>query len=154
MSIEIGTAAPDFKIQTDAEETLSLKSLKGSRIILYFYPKDDTSGCTKQACAFKEKMNDFKKHNTRIIGLSKDSIKKHIKFKNKYDLNFDLGLDETGSIYDDYGVWKEKSMYGRKYMGIERSTFLINEKGIVLKEWRKVKVNGHIDSVFSAILAL
>nr|MDJ0969010.1 peroxiredoxin [Kiloniellales bacterium] len=112
-----------------------------------FYPKDDTSGCTKEACGFRDALPDFSKIDAEILGVSKDSVKSHDKFKAKYDLPFSLVSDEDGSICEKYGVWVEKSMYGRKYMGIERSTFLIDENGVVQGAWRKVKVPGHVETV-------
>lgn len=154
MPIKIGNKAPNFSLPANGEQTASLKSLTGKNVIVYFYPKDDTPGCTKEACGFRDAMPDFKKANTVVIGVSKDTIAKHEKFISKYDLNFSLASDEDNSMCDDYGVWKEKNMYGRKYMGIERSTFLIDGKGVLRAEWRKVKVLGHVDEVLAAVKAL
>lgn len=154
MPINIGNKAPNFNLPANGEQTASLKSLTGKNVIVYFYPKDDTPGCTKEACGFRDAMPDFKKANAVIIGISKDTIAKHEKFISKYDLNFSLASDEDNSMCDDYEVWKEKNMYGRKYMGIERSTFLIDEKGVLRAEWRKVKVPGHVDEVLAAVKAL
>lgn len=154
MPIKVGNKAPKFNRPANGEQTASLKSLIGKNVIIYFYPKDDTPGCTKEACSFRDAMPDFKKANAVVIGVSKDTIAKHEKFISKYDLNFSLASDEDNSMCDNYGVWKEKNMYGRKYMGIERSTFLIDEKGVLRAEWRKVKVPGHVDEVLAAVKAL
>ena len=150
MSVSVGDSAPTFSAATDGDGKLDLAALKGRKVVLYFYPKDDTSGCTKEACGFKEALPDFSKLDAEILGVSKDSVKSHDKFKAKYDLPFKLVSDEDGSICEDYGVWVEKSMYGRKYMGIERATFLIDEDGVVQGVWRKVKVPGHVDAVLKA----
>jgi len=154
MSVDVGDKAPGFKLVTDDGGEISLATLKGRNVVLYFYPKDDTPGCTKEACGFTEAMPDFSKINAEIIGVSKDSITRHKNFKNKYGLTFTLGSDEDGAVCDAYGVWKEKKNYGRTYMGIERSTFLIDGKGVIRNVWRKVKVNGHVDEVLEAAKAL
>ncbi|MDJ0948478.1 MAG: thioredoxin-dependent thiol peroxidase [Alphaproteobacteria bacterium] len=150
MTIDVGDKAPDFKLPTDGGEEVSLKALKGKKVVLYFYPKDDTPGCTKEACGFRDSMPDFSKLDAEIIGVSKDSVTKHDKFKAKYDLPFRLASDEDGKVIEAYGSWVEKSMYGRKYMGIDRSTFLIGEDGKIKQIWRKVKVPGHVDQVLKA----
>ena len=150
MTVSIGDAAPNFAAPTDGDGKLDLSALKGRKVVLYFYPKDDTSGCTKEACGFRDAMPDFSKIDAEILGVSKDSVKSHDKFKAKYDLPFSLVSDEDGSICERYGVWVEKSMYGKKYMGIERSTFLIDEMGVVQRAWRKVKVPGHVEEVLKA----
>ena len=154
MTVAVGKRAPTFKLPTDGGGTVSLAGLKGRNVVLYFYPKDDTSGCTKEAQAFAASLADFAKAGTEIVGVSRDSVARHDKFKAKYDLPFTLGSDEDGKVCEAYGVWVEKSMYGRKYMGIERSTFLIDAKGVVRNEWRKVKVTGHADAVLEAARAL
>ena len=123
-------------------------------MVLYFYPKDDTSGCTAEACAFRDQLPDFSKLKTAVIGVSRDSAASHDKFKTKYQLPFPLASDEDGKVCEAYGVWAEKSMYGRKYMGIERSTFLIDGNGILRGVWRKVKVPGHVEAVLEAAKAL
>ncbi|MBV6479083.1 MAG: putative peroxiredoxin bcp [Ignavibacteria bacterium] len=146
-----GMKAPDFNLLNDKGETISLKDFKSKKVVLYFYPKDDTSGCTKEACDFRDKIKIFEKNNTVIIGVSKDSVESHQKFKKKYDLPFMLLTDENLDILKKYGVWKEKSMYGRKYMGIERTTFIINDKGIISEIYSKVKVDGHADEVLNKI---
>lgn len=147
--LKVGDKAPDFKLESDSGETLSLKELRGMKIIVYFYPKDKTSGCTKEACDFRDSIKAFKRKNTLVIGVSKDSVASHRKFKEKFELPFILLSDETAMMLKDYGVWKEKSMYGKKYMGIERTTFLINENGTIEKIWNKVKVPGHVDEILN-----
>lgn len=154
MSLDAGDKAPTFTLPTDGGGEISLKDLKGETVVLYFYPKDDTSGCTAEACAFRDALPDFSKVNATVIGVSKDPVKKHDKFKDKYDLTFPLASDEDGKVCDVYGTWVEKSMYGRKYMGIDRSTFLIDGKGVIRAIWRKVKVPGHVDEVLKAAQAL
>jgi peroxiredoxin Q/BCP len=150
MSVELGDKAPNFNLPTDAGGNISLKDLKGKTVILYFYPKDDTPGCTKEACAFRDALPDFSKAKAKVIGVSKDPVKKHDKFKKKFDLTFPLASDEDGAVCEAYGAWVEKSMYGRKYMGIDRSTFLVDGKGVIRAIWRKVKVPGHVDEVLKA----
>lgn len=150
-ALKEGDRAPDFTVPADNGQTLSLKDFRGRKLVLYFYPKDDTPGCTAEACDLNEALPQFGKLNTAVLGISRDGLKKHQKFSEKYGLNFPLGADEDGSICEKYGVWVEKSMYGKKYMGIERATFLIGEDGKILKIWRKVKVPGHIDAVADAI---
>ncbi|MDJ0513218.1 MAG: thioredoxin-dependent thiol peroxidase [Methyloceanibacter sp.] len=154
MSLEVGDKAPSFNLPTDGGGKISLNDLKGEAVILYFYPKDDTPGCTKEACGFRDALPDFSKAKAKVIGVSKDPVKKHDKFKEKYDLTFPLASDEDGKVCEAYGTWVEKSMYGRKYMGIDRSTFLIDGKGVVRAIWRKVKVPGHVDEVLKAAQAL
>ena len=150
MRVDAGDKAPDFTLPTDGSGELSLSSLKGRKVVLYFYPKDDTSGCTKEAIGFRDALADFEKAGATVVGVSKDSPAKHDKFKAKYDLNFPLAADEEGKVCAAYGVWVEKSMYGRKYMGIERSTFLIGAGGKIARAWRKVKIPGHVDEVLAA----
>ncbi len=149
--LNIGDIAPDFSLPKDGGGEICLNELKGRKVVLYFYPKDDTSGCTNQAQQFSQKIDDFANLNTKIIGISKDNIKSHDKFKAKYDLKIDLLSDEELKTANDYGTWVEKSMYGRKYMGMDRATFLIDENGIIQKIWRKVKIPGHIDEVLKSI---
>jgi thioredoxin-dependent peroxiredoxin len=150
----IGKAAPAFTLQTDAGETVSLKDFKGRTVVLYFYPKDDTSGCTTEACEFRDLMPRFGSSNAVILGVSPDSVASHKKFKAKYDLPFTLLADTEHAVAEQYGVWKEKSMYGRKYMGVERTTFLIDAKGVLRQVFEKVKPAGHADAVAAAIAAL
>ena len=154
MSLDVGDKAPDFTLPADGGGTVSLKALKGKPVVLYFYPKDDTSGCTAEACAFRDALPDFSKVKAQIVGISRDSVASHDKFKKKYGLTFPLASDEDSKVCQAYGVWAEKSMYGRKYMGIERTTFLIDGKGVVRGVWRKVKVPGHADEVIAAARAL
>ncbi len=151
--LDIGDKAPDFSLPTDGGGNITLSDFKGQKVIIYFYPKDDTSGCTKEACAFNDNLSNFEKLGVKIIGISKDSPQKHDKFKEKYGLKFTLASDEECKICEKYGTWVEKSMYGRKYMGIERSTFLIDEDGKIKKIWRKVKVKNHVDDVLESISA-
>ena len=154
MSADVGNPAPEFTMPTDGGGEISLSALKGKPVVLYFYPKDDTPGCTKEACGFRDAMPDFSGIDATIVGVSKDTVAKHDKFKAKHELNFTLGSDEDGSVCDAYGTWVEKSMYGRKYMGIERATFLIDKDGVIREAWRKVKVPGHVDAVLEAAKAL
>lgn len=154
MSVNEGDKAPAFKMPTDGGGSVSLKDMKGKAVVLYFYPKDSTPGCTKEACGFRDLMPDFSKVDAEIIGVSRDSVKRHDNFKAKYELPFLLASDEDGAVCENYGVWVEKSMYGKKFMGIERATFLIDGKGKVQKVWRKVKVAGHVEDVLEAVKAL
>ena len=153
-SVEVGTPAPDFTMPTDGGGSVTLSSLKGKPVVLYFYPKDDTSGCTSEACGFRDQFPDFTGVDAVVIGVSKDSVASHDKFKAKYELPFTLASDKETGVAEAYGVWVEKSMYGRKYMGLERATFLIDKDGIVRNVWRKVKVTGHVDAVLKAVKAL
>jgi peroxiredoxin Q/BCP len=153
-AIEVGSKAPGFELPADGGETISLDGLAGKSVVLYFYPKDDTAGCTKEAIGFTELIGDFRKAGAEVIGVSKDPVKNHDKFIKKHDLSVRLISDAEATLCEDYGVWREKSMYGRKYMGIERSTFLIDDKGIVRHVWRKVRVPGHVDEVLAAVVAL
>ncbi|MEL7487508.1 MAG: peroxiredoxin [Pseudomonadota bacterium] len=149
-----GARAPAFTLPTDGDGKIASKDLKGKTIVLFFYPKDDTSGCTKEAIGFSEALDDFEAAGAVVIGVSKDSVAKHDKFKAKHDLTVVLGSDEEGKVLEKYGVWVEKSMYGKKYMGIERSTFLIDGAGKIRRIWRKVRVPGHVDEVLAAAQAL
>ena len=149
--LQIGDAAPDFTLPTDGKGEVRLSQLMGQKVVLYFYPKDDTPGCTKESCEFNANLTALNKMNVQVIGISKCSVKKHDKFKAKYSLNFPLMSDEHGTVCEDYGVWGEKSMFGKSYMGITRSTFLIDEAGKIAQIWRKVKVNGHVDEVLQSI---
>ncbi len=151
MTLDIGDKAPEFTAPTDGDGELSLSGLKGKTVVLYFYPKDDTPGCTTEACGFRDALPDFTGADAVIVGVSKDSPQKHDKFKDKHDLPFTLVSDEDGGICDDYGTWVEKNMYGRKYMGIERATFLIDKDGVIRKIWRKVKVKGHVEDVLESV---
>lgn len=152
--IAIGQQAPDFEMPTDGGATVALSGLKGKRVVLYFYPKDDTSGCTSQAIAFTENIDKFRVLSCEVIGVSKDKVASHDKFKAKYDLDVTLASDFGTEICEAYGVWVEKSMYGRKYFGIERTTFLIDKNGTIVNIWRKVKVPGHDEAVLKAVQEL
>ena len=154
MSVDIGKPAPEFSVPSDGGGTVSLKALRGRPVVLYFYPRDDTPGCTKEACGFRDAMPDFSKLDAGIIGVSKDSVGKHDKFKAKYELPFALAADEDHALCEAYGVWVLKKNYGREYMGIERATFLIDRDGVVRDIWRKVKVNGHVEAVLKAARGL
>ena len=154
MSVSEGDKAPAFAMTTDGGGTVSLKDLKGQPVVLYFYPKDSTPGCTKEACAFRDLMPDFSGIDAAIIGVSKDSVKRHDNFKAKYELPFTLASDEDGSVCEAYDTWVQKKLYGREYMGIERATFLIDGKGVVRKIWRKVKVAGHAEEVLESAKSL
>jgi thioredoxin-dependent peroxiredoxin len=154
MSVEPGQKAPDFTLPTDGSGSMSLSALAGKKVVLYFYPKDDTSGCTAEACGFRDAFPDYSGTGAVVIGISKDSVASHDKFKQKHNLPFILASDKTGEVCEKYGAWVEKSMYGRKYMGIDRSTFLIDETGTVRGVWRKVRVPGHVAQVLKAAQAL
>ncbi len=154
MSVKPGDKAPDFTLATDGAGKVTLSKLKGKKVILYFYPKDDTSGCTAEACGFRDNLPKFGRTDATVIGISRDSVASHDRFKKKYDLPFMLASDEEGKVCEAYGTWVEKSMYGRKYMGIERATFLIDPKGMVRNVWRKVKVPGHVEEVLAAAKAI
>ena len=149
--LKVGDKAPEFSLIGDNGEKISLKDYKGKKVVLYFYPKDMTSGCTQEACDFRDSIKKFEKKNTVVIGVSPDDTKSHNKFKDKYGLPFTLLSDETKEMLNDYGVWQEKSMYGRKYMGVVRTTFIIDEKGKIEKIYDKVKVQGHIDEILKEI---
>lgn len=151
---ETGEKAPDFALGSDAGEEVSLKDLAGGPVVVYFYPKDDTSGCTIEALEFSALLPDFAAHNARVLGVSPDSVSSHRKFKNKHGLGVTLLSDPESKVAQSYGVWGEKSMYGRKYMGIERATFLIDKDGILARVWRKVKASGHAKEVLSTLASL
>jgi peroxiredoxin Q/BCP len=150
MALNEGDKAPDFNLATDGGGKVKLSALKGKKVVIYFYPKDDTPGCTKESCQFRDDHPKFKKEGVEIIGISKDSAESHDKFKAKYELNFTLAADPDLEAIKAYEVWKEKNMYGKKSMGVERSTFLINEQGKIAKAWRKVSVDGHAEEVLKA----
>ncbi len=154
MSLSIGTQAPAFSLPATDGREISLDTLKGRKVVLYFYPKDDTSGCTLEAKNFQALKQDFAAADTEIVGISPDSLKSHDKFRAKYGLDFTLASDETTAMLQAYGVWVEKSMYGRRYMGVERATVLIDREGNVARVWPKVKVQGHAEEVLKAAQAL
>jgi peroxiredoxin Q/BCP len=151
--IEPGSTAPDFTLPRDGGGTVSLAEMRGKQVVLYFYPRDDTPGCTKEGIAFSEAIEDFAAAGAVVIGVSKDTAAKHDKFIAKHDLKVILASDAEGSTCEDYGVWVEKNMYGKKSMGIERATFLIDPEGVVKRVWRKVKVPGHSEAVLEAVQA-
>lgn len=152
--LEVGDKAPDFSLPLDDGTSLRLSGLKGKVVVLYFYPKDDTSGCTAEAKDFTALAQDFAASGARVIGISPDSVAKHVAFKTKYGLAVGLAADEDHAICEAYGVWVEKSMYGRKYMGVERSTFLVDGKGRLAAIWKKVKVPGHASAVLATVQKL
>jgi len=151
---EKGQSAPDFTLPQDGGDEVTLSALRPTPVVLYFYPKDDTGGCTKEAIAFSGLLSEFEAAGARVFGISRDSVKKHEKFRAKHDLSVPLLSDEEGDVCQRYGVWVEKQMYGKTYMGIERSTFLIDGAGQVTEVWRKVKVPGHAEAVLEAVRAL
>ena len=151
--IQKGDPAPDFELPADDGGRVRLGELKGKRVILYFYPKDNTSGCTTQACELRDALPRIDEKGAVVVGVSPDPVSSHQKFRDKYSLNFPLLSDQDHQVSEAYGVWKEKSMYGRKYWGIERSTFIIDENGVVVDIWRKVKPKGHADRVQDVLSA-
>jgi len=152
--IDAGAKPPDFDLPTSPGKTVRLSALKGRKVVLYFYPKDDTSGCTAEAIDFNRLKEEFRKAGAQIIGVSPDSTASHAKFARKHAIDLELASDESKAMLQAYGVWVEKSMYGRKYMGVERTTILIDAKGIIAHIWRKVKVPGHAEEVLKAAQAL
>ncbi|MCB5175948.1 thioredoxin-dependent thiol peroxidase [Microvirga lenta] len=154
MTLTIGTKAPAFTLPATDGQEISLENLKGRKVVLYFYPKDDTSGCTREAQDFQALREDFAAAGTEIVGVSPDSVKSHDKFRTKHGLDFPLASDETKAMLEAYGVWVEKSMYGRKYMGVERTTLLIDRDGRIVRIWNKVKVPDHAKEVLEAAKAL
>ena len=151
--VDRGSLAPDFTLASDDRGDVALSDLRGRTVVLYFYPKDDTSGCTTQACELRDALPRFEGVDAVILGVSPDSVASHARFRKKYGLNFALLADEDHAVAEAYGVWQETSMYGRTYMGIERSTFLIDEQGVVVEAWRNVKAQGHADRVAEALKA-
>jgi thioredoxin-dependent peroxiredoxin len=151
--VETGKHAPDFTLVDQHGNKVTLSNLKGSPVVLYFYPKDDTPGCTKEACAFRDEFADYKAAGAKILGVSPDPVGSHAKFVKKYELPFPLLADTDHSVCELFGVWKEKSMYGKKYMGVERTTFVLDGKGIVRRVFSKVKVDGHSSAVLEAVRA-
>ena len=149
--LQIGDNAPDFTALTDSGEKIRLKDFQGKKVILYFYPKDDTPGCTREACDLRDSNIKLAGKGAVVLGVSTDDVASHAKFKSKYDLPFPLISDEDHKIVEAYGVWKEKSMYGKKYMGTERTTFLIDEKGKITQIYEKVKVDGHAEALLEAV---
>ena len=154
MPLDVGQPAPDFDLPRDGGGRVRLRDFTGRPLVLYFYPKDDTSGCTKEAIDFAHAYAQFKTAGLEVVGVSKDSVASHDRFKAKHDLPFPLASGEVGTMVEAYGVWVEKSMYGKSYMGIDRSTFLIDGAGKVRQAWRKVKVPGHVEDVLAAAKGL
>jgi peroxiredoxin Q/BCP len=149
--VEAGKPAPDFTLLDQQGKKVTLSELKGSPVILYFYPKDDTPGCTKEACGFRDEFAYYEKAGAKVIGVSPDDVASHAKFTKKYELPFTLLADSDNKVCEAFGVWKEKNMYGKKYMGVERTTFVIDSKGVVRQVFPKVKVEGHSDAVLEAL---
>jgi thioredoxin-dependent peroxiredoxin len=149
--LKVGLKAPDFTLMDDSGNKVKLSDLKGKKVVLYFYPKDDTPGCTKEACAFRDGIKEIKDQGALVFGVSADSVDSHQKFKEKFNLNFPLLADPDRKMIENYGTWKEKSMYGKKYMGIERTTFIIDKQGKISHIFPKVKVDEHYDEVLEAL---
>ena len=154
MTLSVGDTAPDFNVPASGDQMISLSDMTGTPFVLFFYPKDDTSGCTKEAIGFTTALPEFEAAGVKVLGCSKDTVAKHDKFVAKHELGMPLLSDAEGTLCEDYGVWAEKQMYGKTYMGIERSTFLIDAQGRIAQVWRKVKVPGHVDAVLDAIKQL
>lgn len=152
--LKIGEKSPGFRLPRDGGETVGLDDYKGKTLVIFFYPKDDTSGCTKEAIGFTENLDAFHALGASVIGVSKDTVAKHDKFVVKHNLKVPLLSDAEGQMCEDFGVWKEKSMYGKTYMGIERSTFMIDKNSIIQNIWTKVRVNGHVEDVLKAVQSL
>ncbi len=152
--IKIGIKVPDFKIPATGNQEVRLSELKGNHVVLYFYPRDNTPGCTMEGRDFRDNIRKFRSRKTKVFGISRDSLKSHEKFREQESFPFDLLSDEDEKLCNMFGVIKEKNMYGKKVMGIERSTFLIDKDGILRNEWRKVKVDGHVDEVLQAVSEL
>ena len=149
-----GDKAPEFTLQADDGSKVKLADLKGSPVVLYFYPADDTPGCTREACAFRDRAAELKKLGAKVFGVSPDNVASHVKFRNKFQLNFPLLADPDHAVAEKFGAWREKNMYGKKSMGIARSTFLIDKEGVIRKAWKAVKVDGHDEQVLKALQEL
>lgn len=154
MSLQVGDVAPDFTLPSDADGEITLSALRGKPVVLYFYPKDNTPGCTTEACDFRDRMERVQAAGATVLGVSPDSLRKHGNFRKKFELNFPLLTDAEKAVHEAYGVWQEKKMYGRTYMGTVRSTFLIDGDGVIRQIWSKVRVKGHADAVIEALEAL
>lgn len=152
--VEAGTKAPDFTLVADDGGKVKLSELRGNIVVLYFYPKDDTPGCTKEACAFRDQKQQLEKHGVKLLGVSPDDLESHRKFRDKYQLNFPLLIDKDHKVAEKYGAWREKNMYGKVSMGIQRSTFLIDQEGKVAKVWKRVSVDGHDEKVLEEVAKL
>lgn len=151
MTLTVGDAAPDFTLQSDKDISISLKQFRGKPVVLYFYPKDNTPGCTREACDFRDQFSEFKKHGVEVLGISKDSVKAHQKFKEKYILPFTLLVDSNADVCEAYGVINKKSLFGKTFLGIHRSTFLIDANGKIKAIWRNVKVTGHVEQILNEL---
>lgn len=151
MTLQVGDQAPEFTLESDQEKSVSLKDLRGKQVVIYFYPKDNTPGCTREACDFRDQFSVFKKQGVEVFGISKDSAKTHAKFKTKHELPFTLLVDPDADVCEAYGVINKKSMFGKTFLGITRSTFLIDEKGKIKAIWRKVKVTGHVEQILNEL---
>ena len=154
MTISVGQPAPDFTLPTDGNGQVALRSLRGKNVVLYFYPKDDTPGCTREACAFRDRKSELAAHGAAVLGVSPDDVASHGKFRDKFSLNFPLLADPDHQVAEAYGAWREKSLYGKKSMGVQRSTFLIDRAGKVRKVWKRVNVDGHDAEVLAALAAI
>ncbi len=152
--IETGKKAPDFTLPSDDGKKIKLSSLRGAPVVLYFYPRDNTPGCTTEACAFRDLKKEMTKLGATVLGVSTDSVESHVKFRDKFDLNFPLLADTEHKVAEKYGAWREKTRFGKTSMGIQRSTFIIDAKGVVQKMWKSVKVDGHDEQVLKALRAL
>lgn len=152
--IEEGQPAPDFTLAADDGAKVKLKNQRGSPVVLYFYPRDDTPGCTKEACAFRDRQRELQSLGAKVLGVSTDDVASHVKFRDKYQLTFPLLADTDHQVAEKYGAWQEKNMYGKKSWGVQRSTFLIDAQGVVRKVWRRVKVEGHDQQVLEALRGL
>lgn len=152
--VEPGQMAPDFTLPADDGSQVTLSQLRGAPVVLYFYPRDNTPGCTREACAFRDRLPQFKRRKVHILGVSPDSVESHRKFRDKFHLNFRLLADTDHKVAEAYGAWREKTLYGKRTMGIQRSTFLIDEDGVVRKTWKKVSVDGHDEEVLAALKEL
>jgi thioredoxin-dependent peroxiredoxin len=152
--IEVGQAAPNFTLAADDGKKVKLSELKGTPVVLYFYPKDDTPGCTKEACAFRDRSAELKKLGAKVFGISPDEVESHVQFRDKFKLNFPLLADPDHAVAEKYGAWREKNMYGKKTMGIQRSTYIIDADGNVAKVWKAVQVDGHDQSVIDSLKSL
>ncbi|MFC6231029.1 peroxiredoxin [Paenibacillus allorhizosphaerae] len=153
-TVQIGQPVPDFTLQAAGGATFSLSQLRGRKVVIYFYPTDDTPTCTDEACSFRDYNGQFEEWNTTVIGISPDDVASHDKFAAKYELPFVLLSDPDLAVCHLFDVWKQKKLYGREYMGVVRSTFLIDEKGVLAKEWRNIRVKGHVDKVLQAVIAI
>jgi len=152
--VEAGRRAPAFKLTADDGRQVKLSELRGAPVVLYFYPKDDTPGCTREACAFRDRQRELARRGATVLGVSPDSIERHVKFRDKYDLNFTLLSDPDHEVAEKYGAWREKTLYGKKRLGIQRSTFLIDAAGKVARVWKAVRVDGHDEQVIAALAEL